>query len=682
VILGAAVSGGATWRRQSTSLAGLLAAVAVAAVPGPALATPPAVYGGLTLLGCIKDPSATLTTACATTTNGLNEASAVAVVGQNVYVAASGGGSFPNGSDIASFSAGPDGSLTALGCIMEPGSNAGCADMANGLNTPEALAATPANVYVASLNSGAVTTLNRLPAGTLSAGSCVADSSSSEICSTIGHALGIPNALALAPDGQNVYVASTSDSAVATLVPGAGGALEFTGCIKEPTSSATCSENGEGLHSARGVAVSGSNVYVADPFTAGNAVAVLNRGAGGALTFGSCIKDPSSGQSCPTTAAGLQFANDVAASPDGMNVYVAAENTLAVFNRSSADGSLTAAGCFEAPSSSMGCAGSAPGLTIDGRITVSADGNNVYVTGGNITVFTRDPSTGALTPAGCLDQNGSGTCKATADTFSIRQIAISPGGQFAYGADSFGDVAWFARELPPACSAQSVQVPFGSSAQIQLACSDANGDPVTLSATSAPGHGTLSEIDQQHAQVTYTPTPGYAGADQFTFAASDGALSSSQTVTLTDQPATASVAPDPVVRSFAVAPKRFAIARGATAISARRKPAPRGAVLRYVLSEAGILRIKVALQSAGRRVGASCLPDSRKRRHRPRCTRYVNKGTLTRNVAAGAGTTRFTGRIGTRRLVLGRYRATAVETTPRALHASAGRAARFTIVAR
>jgi hypothetical protein len=212
---------------------------------------------------------------------------------------------------------------------------------------------------------------------------------------------------------------------------------------------------------------------------------------------------------------------------------------------------------------------------------------------------------------------------------------------------------------------------------VPLTCSDINGDPTTLSVTSGPAHGTLSAIDQ--GQVTYTPAPGYVGANEFSFAASDGGLSSAgQTVTLTDLPL-----PDPVIRSFTVLPKRFAVARGATAVSARRrKKAPRGTTLSYFLSDAGSLRITIERKATGRLVGGRCLPNTRKRRNRKRCTRYVKQGTLTRSPAAGAGTTKFTGRIGTRALAPAVYRATIVETAVGALHASAPRTARFTIVAR
>jgi len=631
-----------------------IAAVAsiVAMMAGTAAAAPPPVHGALTFSGCLRDTNATLLTGCLTSTDGLNEPSDIVVDGNRVYVAASGGGAFPNGSDVVTLAAQADGSLTSLGCIMQPGSNAGCASMAHGLNTPVALALTGSNVYVASQNSQAVATLNRAADGTLSANSCVKDAASTETCDGTGHGLGLTSDVALSPDGASVYASSIGDSAVATLTPGAGGALAFTGCIKLDTSAATCDADGQGLLSARAVAVFGSNVYVADPNPPGNAVAVLNRGAGGALTFGSCVKDPSSTQTCATEATGLADANDVAVSPDGNNVYVSAGRTLVVFNRSQADGSLTPAGCFEAPGSGLGCGKEAPGLSISGHLVVSTDGRNVYSTSGDITTFTRDPATGALTPAGCLGQTDAGGCTQTTGLYTVTKLALSADGTRAYAADVLGDVAWFSRQVAPTCTGQTLQVPYGTSPQITLACSDANGDPLTLAAT-APAHGALSAIDQPAAKVTYTAAPGYSGADSFTFTASDGELQSEpQTIVLTDAPLA-----DPVLQAFSVSPRRFAVGPGRTAITAAKKRrAPRGTKFGYTLSQAASVKLRLVRRAAGRRVGKRCLAPTKARRHRKRCTRSIGAGTLTRAAAAGKNTTRFSGRVGTHRLKPGTYR--------------------------
>jgi hypothetical protein len=50
--------------------------------------------------------------------------------------------------------------------------------------------------------------------------------------------------------------------------------------------------------------------------------------------------------------------------------------------------------------------------------------------------------------------------------------------------------------------------------------SDANGDPMTVRLAAGPTHGTLTL--QPNGSFNYTPAAGYTGADEFTYAASDG----------------------------------------------------------------------------------------------------------------------------------------------------------------
>ncbi len=78
----------------------------------------------------------------------------------------------------------------------------------------------------------------------------------------------------------------------------------------------------------------------------------------------------------------------------------------------------------------------------------------------------------------------------------------------------------------PTCQALGVvPAPPGGSMMISLNCSDADGDPLTLSATD-PDHGTLSAITV-HDLVTYSPDAGYTGMDEFTYRANDGTSDSS-----------------------------------------------------------------------------------------------------------------------------------------------------------
>lgn len=83
---------------------------------------------------------------------------------------------------------------------------------------------------------------------------------------------------------------------------------------------------------------------------------------------------------------------------------------------------------------------------------------------------------------------------------------------------------------PPTADAQSLSLDQDTSLPITLTGGDANGDPLDFLITTPPAHGTLSGTLPA---LTYTPAPGYRGADSFTFNASDGAANSPPaTVTL------------------------------------------------------------------------------------------------------------------------------------------------------
>ena len=85
----------------------------------------------------------------------------------------------------------------------------------------------------------------------------------------------------------------------------------------------------------------------------------------------------------------------------------------------------------------------------------------------------------------------------------------------------------------PVCTTFSRSIAPGTATTIQLACSDPEGDLITLEKVAGPSHGTLGAIDQGTDQVVYTPTAGFNGADSFTYRATDGsATGATATVTL------------------------------------------------------------------------------------------------------------------------------------------------------
>lgn len=87
----------------------------------------------------------------------------------------------------------------------------------------------------------------------------------------------------------------------------------------------------------------------------------------------------------------------------------------------------------------------------------------------------------------------------------------------------------------PIANAQNVSTQQGIAKAIQLTAVDPDGDVVTYSILAPPAHGTLTGTAPN---VTYTPTPGFIGPDNFTFRVNDGVLNSN--------PATVSIIVSPV----------------------------------------------------------------------------------------------------------------------------------------
>jgi hypothetical protein len=92
----------------------------------------------------------------------------------------------------------------------------------------------------------------------------------------------------------------------------------------------------------------------------------------------------------------------------------------------------------------------------------------------------------------------------------------------------------------PVADGQNVETEEGVPVVIVLTASDTDIDPtesLTFSVSTAPANGSLSAIvplSDVSAQVTYTPDPGFAGEDSFSFVASDGTSDSAPaTVALT-----------------------------------------------------------------------------------------------------------------------------------------------------
>jgi hypothetical protein len=112
----------------------------------------------------------------------------------------------------------------------------------------------------------------------------------------------------------------------------------------------------------------------------------------------------------------------------------------------------------------------------------------------------------------------------------------------------------------------------------------------------------------------------------------------------------------PVISRLRMLRKRFAVAKKRTALSARRRT-KRGSAFLFTLSEDARTSIAIARALPGRRSGKRCVKPRKNLRRR--CTRYKTLATLTRTkTKQGANRIAFSGRLGSRKLKPGRYRAT------------------------
>jgi DNA-binding beta-propeller fold protein YncE len=377
----------------------------------------------------------------------------LAVVG---LIASPAGGSAPS----ARAGAAPTGRLMQpkgqAGCIHRRGTNR--CERGRALTSPEDIAVSPdgRHAYVAAYNSHAVAAFSRdRRTGDLEQlpdrRGCVHHRNRSGGC-TIGRALGGPIALAISPDGRNVYVASAGSDAVATFSRN-----RRTGALRQAAGVRGCISQrpgddclvGRALNEPTSVAVSpdGARVYVAGRrFPSG--VAILTRASDGSLTQAEgpagCVTYRG-GFDCASARA-ISAPEEVVVTPDSRHVLVAGMRSDAVAVLSSGPNGLSqapgTAGCI-ARGAAEGCErGRALAGPVD--LAITADGRNVYtassITDG-IAILRRDRTTGALTQpsrrAGCLSQEGGGgRCGVGRALDEVWSVAVSPDGRNVYSVSS------------------------------------------------------------------------------------------------------------------------------------------------------------------------------------------------------------------------------------------------------
>jgi probable HAF family extracellular repeat protein len=102
-------------------------------------------------------------------------------------------------------------------------------------------------------------------------------------------------------------------------------------------------------------------------------------------------------------------------------------------------------------------------------------------------------------------------------------LGINAAGQIVGHSDNVDGedraVRWQINRAPVAADL-SITTSQDTAATVTVSASDPDGDVITWSLVAGPAHGSLSG---SLPAVTYTPAPGYAGSDSFTFRVNDGA---------------------------------------------------------------------------------------------------------------------------------------------------------------
>jgi DNA-binding beta-propeller fold protein YncE len=274
-------------------------------------------------------------------------------------------------------------------------------------------------------------------------------------------ALDEPVAIAISPDGQNVYVASRTSASLAVFRrdPRRGGLEQLAGTAGCLSVGATrgCAD-GILLQGASDVVVSpdGLNVYVSS--FSEDSIAIFSRDLDtGALTQAAapngCIREVGGGTCLDGEAMRGIFA--LAFSPDGLFLYAAANksNAIAIFSRSPGTGALTSVG-FQSSQSHLG---------LVRGVAVSPDGRNVYALADGVndedvlSFWSRNAVDGTIGPVGspsCLSDKGV-FCAKAGFLNSPDALEVSPDGSWVGVVGLIDDYFAVLRRLGPGTLAES-----------------------------------------------------------------------------------------------------------------------------------------------------------------------------------------------------------------------------------
>ncbi len=385
--------------------------------------------------------------------------------------------------DLIEYSRDPaSGALSVIGCFSsKPKAEPACETNAEmevpAIESPAALAISSDGSSVYVVGQGAVNGLvefRRNPeTGLLAKIGCVTHDTTLTGCTTEAKGLELPYGVTVSPDGENVYVASFANEAVAEFKRDtvSGELTQLAGknnCISDAPTSECGTTTAIGLKEAIGVVASGKDLYVgAGGTSAEGDIAAFERGAEGALTQlpgeEGCIGEAVSGCTHGSHAEHIQGTEDLVVSPDGNNVYATSTATHSVVElKRTGTGALEQLGtpneCVSTEKSLSGCT-EAKEIASPVGVAVSPDGSNVYASSRStnksaVAAFARGPG-GELTQLAaypCVTEAASGCEPATSNERVglkyARRVTVSPDGTNVYVASqSSHAIAAFARAV-------------------------------------------------------------------------------------------------------------------------------------------------------------------------------------------------------------------------------------------
>lgn len=258
-------------------------------------------------------------------------------------------------------------------------------------------------------------------------------------------------AIAISPDGRNVYVAASGSDAIAVFDRD-----RSTGALTQPQGKAGCvaaipgkAKSAQGCGLAIGllapnsVAVSpdGRNVYATTRDGSSVVTFLRNRRTGELRQLPPSASGCISGLPIPGCTAGrsLKWPDVVVVSPDGKNVYVGdfAGSGVASFSRAGKAGALTqlsgTAGCIT-EAGEEGCAKGVELNHVEG-MAIAANGSAIYTAAAfssAVGVFNRERTTGALTQRGCITSTAATGCSLGYEFSGINAFSVAPKGGDVY----------------------------------------------------------------------------------------------------------------------------------------------------------------------------------------------------------------------------------------------------------